>query len=316
MTPLSVWASRPIPRPFVDRFDQHELVIGGFDHIPPDVDAVVAAARPEFDAEFLRSHPSLRVIARTGTGYDNVDVDSATRLGVLVCTNPGDAAIVATAEHALALLLAASKKLEYTRHLIRIGEHDSFSKYTSKQLRGRRVGIVGLGRIGTVFAELVRALGMEVAYYDPSVDSPSDEVTRHDDLDEMLGSVDIVSLHAPLTESTAGLVDAKFLGAMRPGGILVNTSKGRLVDELALAEALDSGHLFAAGLDASHIEPMPPDAPLFGRTDVVLSPQVGASTEEAKASLWATVVDQILTGCSGRVPVGALNPEALDHPRG
>jgi phosphoglycerate dehydrogenase-like enzyme len=311
MTPLVIWASRPIPEPFVERLAEHRLIVGGVDAIPDDVDAMVAAARPNFGEEFMRAHPQLRVIARTGTGFDSVDVDAATRHDILVCTNPGDAAVVATAEHALALLFAASKKLEFTRHLIRTGEQDSFSRYTSKQLGGACAGIIGYGRIGQAFAKLVRGLGLEVAYYDPWVVSSEEDVTRYDDLPTMLANVDVVSLHAPLTPATSGLVDASFLAAMRPGSVLVNTSKGALIDEQALADALESGHLFAAGLDASHIEPMPADAPLYDRTDVVLSPQVGASTHEAKASLWNTVIDQILAGCAGDVPVGALNPQVL-----
>lgn len=312
MKPLVIWASRPIPPPYDEPLTEHRLVIGGVDAIPPEVDALIAAARPDFGDDFMREHPNLRVIARTGTGFDSIDVDAATRHGIVVCTNPGDAAVLATAEHALALLLAASKKLEYTRHLIRVGERDSFSKYTSKQLRGSRVGIIGLGRIGNAFADMVLPLGMDVCFYDPNVEAPSGDIEKVDDLDVLLGAVDVISLHAPLTEATIGLVDEQFVAAMRPGSILVNTSKGAMVDEEAVAAALDTGQLFAAGLDASRIEPMPADAPLFGRTDVVLSPQVGASTHEAKKSLWTTVVAQILDGCNGRVPVGALNPEALD----
>lgn len=313
MKPLVIWASRPVPEPHGARLAPHRLVIGNIGDVPPDVNALVAAARPDFGEDFMRSHRNLRVIARTGTGFDSVDVDAATRHGILVCTNPGDAAVIATAEHALALLLAASKKLEHTRHLIRIGEQDSFSKYTSKQLRGCRVGIIGFGRIGSAFSDLVSALGMEVAFYDPNVAASSPRIVKFDRLEDLLGAVDVISLHAPLSEATRNLVDVSFLNAMRPGSILVNTSKGSIIDETALAAALERKHLFAAGLDASRIEPMPADAPLFGRTDVVLSPQVGASTYEAKSSLWTTVIDQILTGCEGGIPVGTLNPEALER---
>jgi len=307
---LIVWASRPIPSPYHEPLDSHHLVVGPIETVPDDVFAVIAAAGPEFDDEFMAAHPALRVIARTGTGYDNVDIEAATRRGIVVCTNPCGGAILATAEHALALLLAASKKLEFTRHLIRTGETDSFSKYTSKQLTGCRVGIVGYGRIGSAFGQLVRGLGLEVAAFDPYIDEPVG-ATRVDDLEHLLGMVDVVSLHVPLTEETDGLVDAAFLAAMRPGSILVNTSKGSLIDEQALADALDAQHLFAAGLDASRVEPMPPGTPLYDRTDVVLSPQVGASTHEAKESLWTTVVDQILAVAEGRTPAGALNPEVL-----
>ena len=202
---------------------------------------------------------------RTGIGYDNISVDDATARGIAVCNAP-DGPTISTAEHTVALLLAVAKNIGPAEAALRgTARFDFFRAFTGVELDGLQIGVVGLGRIGRRVAQIVRGLGMRVVAFDPFLDPAAAlpaGVELLPTLHALLSTSDVVSLHLPLSAETRQLLDRKRLAQMKPGAILVNAARGGLVDEQALIEALDSGHLWGAGLDVFDPEPPPPDHPL------------------------------------------------------
>ena len=260
------------------------------------------------DATALASAPGLLVVARTGIGVDSVAVDAATDLGIAVCNTP-DAPTVSTAEHAVALLLAACKRLDQVQRRQRAGEADLYARHDGMELAGAVLGLVGFGRIAQRVATVARALGMQVAVFDPYLDDTPDDVARQPSLAALLGTADVVSVHVPLTPETAGTFDAAAFAAMRPGAVFVNTARGGLVDHDALLAALADGHLFAAALDVTEPEPLPPDHPLLHRDDVVVTPHVATATRAGRHRLLRTAFEQVLDVLAGRRPPHLVNPD-------
>lgn len=273
-------------------------------------DGIIASSLLDYDGGVFDRVPRLRVLARTGIGVDRVDLAEATRRGIVVCNAP-DAPTVSTAEHAIALLLAVAKRLKRAERRLQDGAGDYFTAHDGIELAGRRLGVVGFGRIGRRVASLARGLGMEVIAFDPLVEVDPREATGAATLAELLAASDAVSLHLPLTEETRSLIGARSLAAMPPGALLVNTSRGGLVDHEALLEALESGHLGGAGLDVAEPDPLPPGHPLLQRDDVVVTPHVAAATLEGKRRLNVTAVREALAVLEGGRPKHPVNPEAL-----
>jgi phosphoglycerate dehydrogenase-like enzyme len=255
-------------------------VVGDADGLLAGVDTI--------DATVFGQAPRLRVVARYGVGVDRVDLDAARRYGVVVTTTPG-ANANAVAELTIALLFALA------RPAIRSARADAWQAQAGVELEGRTLGLVGLGRIGRRVAEKGRALGMHVIAHDPNVGGTVSLQTLQDE-------ADFVSLHAPLTDATRGLVDRSFLERLKPGASLINTARGELVDEQALLWALDAGRLHAAALDVLAEEPPPADHPLLGREDVVLTPHAGPHTLEATNAMGRIALDELLAVLSGREP--------------
>jgi phosphoglycerate dehydrogenase-like enzyme len=276
-------------------------------------DGIVASSLVDYDAAAFDRTPRLRVIARTGIGVDRIDVPEATRRRIVVCNAP-DAPTQSTAEHTLALLLAVAKRLKWAENRLRAGAGDSFAAHDAIELAGRTIGLVGFGRIGRRVAALARGIGMRAVAFDPNIDIPAAEADAAESLGDLLGSCDVVSLHVPLTPETRHLVDRRALQVMRPGALLLNAARGGLVDHEALLEALESGRLGGAGLDVTEPEPLPPDHPLLGRDDVVVTPHVAAATREGKRRLTVTAIREALAVLEGRRPEHPVNPEALQAP--
>jgi D-3-phosphoglycerate dehydrogenase / 2-oxoglutarate reductase len=228
----------------------------------------------------------LRVVVKYGSGTDNIDLGAAERLGVRVSSTPG-ANARSVAELTIALLFALARHVVAHDRAVRTG---SWSRLAAIELAGKRLGVVGYGAVGRDVARLAASLGMDVVAHDPFV--KSDEV-KLVGLDDLLASCDAVSLHVPLDDSTRGMIGAKALGRMRSGALLVNTARGGLVDEGALADALSSGRLGGAALDAFAVEP-PSGSPLLGLDNVVLSPHAGAATAEAAQRTALQAVRQLL----------------------
>jgi D-3-phosphoglycerate dehydrogenase / 2-oxoglutarate reductase len=228
----------------------------------------------------------LRVVVKYGSGTDNIDLGAAERLGVKVSSTPG-ANARSVAELTIALLFALARHVVAHDRAVRAG---SWSRLAAIELAGKRLGVVGYGAVGRDVARLAASLGMDVVAHDPFV--KSDEV-KLVGLDDLLASCDAVSLHVPLDDSTRGMIGAKALGRMRSGALLVNTARGGLVDEGALADALSSGRLGGAALDAFAVEP-PSGSPLLGLDNVVLSPHAGAATAEAAQRTALQAVRQLL----------------------
>jgi phosphoglycerate dehydrogenase-like enzyme len=229
----------------------------------------------------------LRMVVKYGSGMDNIDVAAAERLGVRVVSTPG-ANARSVAELAVALLLALARNVATHDRGVRQG---SWKRTTGIELAGKRLGIVGYGAIGREVAEIARrGLGMEVVVHDPFVEEAAVPLLP---LDEVLATSDAVSLHLPLTNETRGLIGSSELAAMKSGAFLVNTARGGLVDEVALADALRSGHLAGAALDGFEEEPLGA-SPLRELDNVVLSPHAGAATREAVLRTATRAVDQLL----------------------
>ena len=228
----------------------------------------------------------LRVVVKYGSGMDNIDVEAARALDVQVSSTPG-ANARSVAELAIALLLALARNVASHDRGVRAG---SWRRVTGVELAGKQLGIVGYGAIGREVARIARGLDMNVVAHDPLIDEAEVPLV---DLDALYEESDAVTLHLPLTEETRGLVGARELAAMRPTAFLINTARGGLVDEAALAEALRSGGLAGAALDGFDAEPLG-DSPLRELDNVVLSPHAGASTHEAVLRTAARAVDQLL----------------------
>ncbi len=284
--------------------DQQELI----ERLRGATAVINVRAYSRFDAELLAALPELRTIAILGTGTDNVDLEAATRQGVVVTNTPG-ASTVSVAELTFALMLAAARHVALADRAIRTGQ---WRHVEGVELRGKTLGVVGLGAIGQEVASLARAFGMRVVAWSLT---PDEERAKRVgatpvEWEELLAVSDVVSLHLRASPRTAGIVGARELGLMKPGAILVNTARGALVDEKALAEALTAGRLGAAGLDAFVHEPLPADSPLVGLENVVLSPHTGWVTADAAERLRRIPVENLIAFFEGR-PTNVVNPAVL-----
>lgn len=273
----------------------------------------IVAGAYHYGADVLERAPSLRVLARTGIGVDRVDVAAATARGVVVCNAP-DGPTVSTAEHAVTLMLAAAKGIKPSEAALRAGSDGLYSGHRAVELDGKRLGLVGCGRIARRVAAAARGLGMEVTAHDPylaAADFPPG-VAQAASLEEALDA-DVVSVHVPLVEATRGMFDEAAFGAMRPGAVFVNTARGELVDQEALLLALDSGHLLAAALDVTVPEPLPADHPLLHRDDVIVTPHVASATPESRERIFRIAFSEVLAVLHGERPRHAVNPDVLDR---
>jgi D-3-phosphoglycerate dehydrogenase len=272
----------------------------------PGYDALIVRSETKADAEVLAAGTNLKVVGRAGMGVDNIDVRAATMRGIIVMNTP-QANSIATAEQAMALMLAASRYTAQSHASLAAGEWNR-SQYTGVQLYRKTLGIVGFGRIGRHVAKRAQAFGMEVVAYDPYV---SEEVGRDHgvtlvDLDDLLAQSDYISLHTALMPETESMINAETIAQMKNGVIIVNAARGKLIDENALAEALKSGKVRAAGLDVFRKEP-PEGSPLIGLPNVVHTPHLGASSVEAQRDVATQIVDQILDALRGKDFRNAVN---------
>lgn len=317
---FAIWCERAAPPRIEALFADRAVIIGSADASPADPlaklsasEAIIASARLRYDDALMATAPQLRVISRTGTGVDNIDIAAATERGIAVCNVPGGPTR-STAEHAIALLLAVSKRLKPAEAALRDGPFDQFNRHDAIELNGRVLGIVGLGAIGQLVAKFGTALGMDVIAYDPYVSravAAALLVKLSGTLDDLLRRADVISLHAPLTTETAHIIDRGAIGRMRQGAIVINTARGGLVDEGALLEALESGRIGGAGLDVFDPEPPAHDHPLLHRLDVVATPHIAAATVAGRERLWTSAIEQALEVLNGQHPAHLVNPEAV-----
>ncbi|HTM70404.1 MAG TPA: hydroxyacid dehydrogenase, partial [Luteimonas sp.] len=241
-----------------------------------DVDALLVRSATPVPAEALLPGGCLRVIGRAGAGVDTIDVEAATERGIAVMNAP-DGNTLAAAEHALSLLFALARHVPRADAGMKAGQWPK-AGLTGFELEGKKLGVIGLGRIGSAVARKARGIGMDVAAYDPFL-PPS--AAAHGSVplrtfDELLAWADVITLHVPRTKETTRLVDAQALARMKRGAYLVNAARGGLVDEAALLEALDAGQLAGAALDTFATEPLPGDSPLRAHPKLVLTPHLGA----------------------------------------
>src|SRR6266545_510030 len=272
-------------------------------------DALVVRSATRVDAEVLEAGRNLKVVARAGIGLDNVDVAAATRLGVLVVNAP-QSNVISAAEHTVALVLAQARNIPQAHARLREG-HWERARFQGAELYGKTLGIVGLGRVGALVAQRLNAFGMRLLAYDPYVsrDRATQMGVELASLTEVLARSDIVTIHLPKTVETTGLIGERELAAMKPGARLVNTARGGIVDELALAKAVESGHLAGAAIDVFVEEPTT-ESPLFDVDEVVVTPHLGASTAEAQDKAGLAIAEQLLLALSGQFVPNAVNVDA------
>ncbi len=275
-----------------------------------DAHGVVLRTRARMSEDIIAQGSHLKVIARTGAGVDNIDVEAATKRGIYVCYVP-DANLVSVAEHVLALLLALGKHLETLDSAVRRGDFAIRYKYLPDELSGKMLGVVGLGKIGCeVATRAQRGLGMQVAAFDPYVDAESTRqlgVELHSSLKGMLAPSDAVTLHVPLTENTRGLIGSDEFRSMKPSAWFINTSRGGLVDEAALIEALEKGIIAGAGLDVFESEPLDPSSPLIRLPNVILTPHVAGLTNASAIRMAVGAAEAVLDVLEGRMPAHVFN---------
>jgi len=276
-----------------------------------DVDAVIIRANGGVSRRILEHAPRLRVVGRHGVGVDNVDLQACTDHGVQVVNTP-EATVEPVAEHAVAFMLALSKLILPCDRMARSGRFQDRLHVQGREMLGKTLGVVGFGRIGRRVAGICRhGLGMRILYCDvqPAPEEEQSLGAERLDLHEMLPQCDYVTVHVPLLPETRGLIGEEEFALMRPTACFVNTSRGPVVDEAALCRALQEGRIAGAGIDVFEQEPTPPDNPLFGLDNVIVTPHVASATEEAliKMSLVAEDVVAVLEGRPPRFPVNQLH---------
>ena len=261
--------------------------------IPP-FSALVVRSQTKVTADILNAGGQLRVVGRAGVGVDNVDVETATRRGVVVLNAPGGNTI-STAEHAFSLLLCVARKIPQADANVR-DRHWDKKNFEGVELYNKTLGIIGMGRIGSELSRRAIAFGMRVVAYDPYLSvtrARSLQVELMDELDDLLTHADFISLHTPLTAETRHILDAPRLRRTKRGVRIINCARGGLVDEAALAQALVDGQVGGAALDVFEVEPLPADSLLRGAPNVVLTPHLGASTAEAQESVGIEIAQSI-----------------------
>lgn len=282
--------------------------VAGFETFGPDLaerleaTAILAGGEP-YDAAVFDALPNLKVLARIGIGYDAVDLAAATERGILV-TNTPNGPTTSTAEHTIALMMAITHELTASANRLRAATGDYVAHQNSMELNGRTLGLLGYGRIGRAVSVMAKAIGMHVLITDPIHD---DSVS----IDELLERSDVLSIHAPATPSTIGLIDADALANMKRGSVLINCARGSIVNTDDLVAALESGHLMGAGLDVTDPEPLDPDHPLLHMDNVVVTPHIASNTTAGRARMESMAFEQVSMALSGAQPSQLLNTAVL-----
>ena len=278
------------------------------------VDALVIRTGGVIDRAVLERADRLKVVGRHGVGFDEIDVEAATELGVQVLSTPG-ANTESVNQHAFAFMIGLSKHFPRMMSALAAGRYRDRTSLTGRELTGRTLGIIGFGRIGRRVGEVAhQAFGMPVLYHDIVAAPPEVEAragARRVGMDELLASSEYVTLHVPLDSSTRGMIDREALAKMRPDAILINTCRGPVVVESAVAEALDAGRLWGYGADVFEVEPPPPGHPLIGRDDVMLTPHSAAQTVEGLRNMATWIAQDVLGVLRGEAPRHPVNDPAV-----
>ncbi len=281
-----------------------EAIVGGYD-------ALAVRSATKVTARLLERAARLKVVGRAGVGVDNVDLDAATRAGVVVMNTPGGSSVT-VAELALGMILSLYRHVPAATASVKGGKWEK-KRFQGREIAGKTLGVVGIGNIGSVLVQRALAMKMRVVAYDPFITAEAAAKLGASlvELDALWREADVVSLHVPLTEQTRHLVGAATLAKMKKGAILVNCARGGIVDEPALADALASGHLGGAALDVFEKEPPSPDHPLFAQDDFVCTPHIGASTEEAQSAVAIALAEQLVAYLRDGVVQNAVNAPGL-----
>ncbi len=322
-----VFVTRQLPGDALDRLRGEAEVDVWPDELPPprerlldavtDADGLLCLLTDRIDGELLAAAPRLRVVSTMAVGHDNIDVAACTRRGVVVGHTPG-VLTETTADFAFALLLAAARRVVEGDRAVREGRWRTWrpSFLLGRDLFGATLGIVGLGAIGQAVARRARGFDMRLLYADPRRKTEVERAlgVEHVTFDELLAVCDFVSVHAPLTPQTRHLFDDAAFAKMKPAAVFVNTSRGAVVDEVALHRALETGRIAAAAIDVAEREPLPKSDPLLRLPNLIVTPHIASASVATRERMAALAVDNLLAGLAGQTPRHCVNPEALDGP--
>lgn len=263
-------------------------------------------------ADVIAGLEKCKVIGRFGLGVDNIDVQAATDAGIAVVYVP-DYCVDEVSDHAMALLLDLVRKVSFSNRLVQSGRWEMPAVAPLSRMRGRTMGLAGLGRIPRALVPKAQAFGMKVITYDPYVDKADAAALGVEivDFETLLATSDYISIHVPMMPETKHLFNADAFRQMKPEALIVNTARGPLVDTDALAKALDTGHLAGAALDVMPVEPPPADSPLLGRDNVILTPHTGFYSVEALGELQSKAARGVVDVLTGKKPVYPINPDVL-----
>ncbi|MGY8990749.1 MAG: C-terminal binding protein [Rhodospirillales bacterium] len=279
--------------------------------VAKDCDALLVTYA-KITADVINGMDKCRSIGRFGIGVDNIDIEAATKAGIVVNYVP-DYCIDEVSDHAMALLLALARKITFSDRIVRDGRWEMPAVVPLNRLRGRTLGLAGFGRIPQCIVPKAQAFGINVITFDPYVSE--DALKKHNvksvSFDELLAQSDYISVHAPLTPETENLFNADAFKKMKNDALLVNTARGPLVNDKDLAAALDNGEIGGAGLDVVPVEPLPTFSPLLGRDNVILTPHTGFYSEDALLELQTKAASDVASVLQGKTPIYPVNPEAL-----
>jgi len=305
--PDRIYIDRELP-PYLAALFDDTWEVAGPDAAELSTCRAAIAGSSRWTAERMDVAPELAVISRSGIGFDTVDIAAAAERGVVVCNTP-DAPSISTAEHTMSLLMAATKFTANNAGRLRAGRQDFYAANEAIELSGATIGVVGHGRIGSRVARMCAAMDMRVLVCDPYV-----EVTEHEqvDLDTILAESRVITLHTPLTDETRNLIDAATIARMQDAVVIINAARGAVIDTQALIDALDSGKIYAAGLDVTSPEPLDADHTLLHRDNVVVTPHIASATDKGRIRMYAGAIANARTVLNGDRPVDVVNPDVYE----
>lgn len=278
-----------------------------------DADAIIVRSGAKVTAKVIAAATKLKVVGRAGVGVDNIDIPVASKRGVVVMNTPGGNTI-STAEHAFGLMMSLSRKVPQAHATIMAGKWDRKS-FQGTELNKKTLAVLGMGRIGTEFAKRAKAFGMHVVAYDPYLSANRAQMLQvelRDDLDEAVKDADFITMHMPLTPETKHMLNETRMRLIKKGVRIINCARGGLVDDNALAKLLAEGHVGGAALDVFEVEPPPADYPVLSAPNVVFTPHLGASTEEAQESVGIEIAEQVRDNLLQGTVVNAVNMPNID----
>jgi len=269
-------------------------------------------ARSKITEKVINALTSCKIMVRYGVGVDTIDIPAATSKGIMI-SNVLDYCVDEVSDHALALILALTRKVVFSARRVQTGEWTIGNLKPLRRLSGLALGVVGFGRIGRELARKANAVGFRILVHDPYIDEPTVAGSgfKSVSLDALIQSADVISLHSPLTSETKGMIAKQQLDMMKPNAYIVNVSRGPLIDEGALIEALNEGRIAGAGLDVMMDEPPKPDNPLLKMEQVIVTSHTAFYSEEAIQELQKKAAEKVATALSGKIPDPLVNPEVL-----
>ena len=326
MLKQKVFITRRIAQEALDKIAQATEMEVWEEELPPpyevlterarDTEGLITLLTDKVDATLMDAAPKLKVISNLAVGYDNIDIAAATKRHIVVGNTPG-VLTETTADHAFSLLLAAARRIAEADNYSRQGKWQTWGPMVllGQDIHHATLGIIGSGRIGTEVARRARGFDMKVFYYDIARRNPAEEkrlgIEYLPELKKLLSVADFISLHVPLTSQTHHLIGAAEFDMMKPNAVLINTSRGAVVDQKALYQALRSGRIIAAGIDVTEVEPISPDDPLLTLDSVIITPHIASATFATRKKMALMAAANLLAGLENQMPPNCVNPEAL-----